>query len=102
MTKEEFNQYYEENISDVYRLHNIMKKLNNDIMHDKSWKLCGGLCAEKNRIPDGIYLTIRAGFDGHIYTMENEMKDGKWQVQVLDGSYTIFYKDLTFEMLKEE
>lgn len=102
MTKEEFNQYYEENISDVYRLHNILKKLNNDIMNDNSWKLYKDLYAERGIIPDGIYLTIRAGLGGHIYTMENEMKDGKWLYQVTDGSYTIFYKELTFEMLKEE
>ena len=37
---------------------------------------------------EGYYMTIRCGFSG-IYTCLNEWKEGKWQMQVLDGSQTI-------------
>lgn len=39
---------------------------------------------------DGWYDTIRCGLSG-IYIMVNEYKDGKWMIQVLDGSTTIAY-----------
>lgn len=39
-----------------------------------------------------IYLTVRAGLSG-IYTMINTYKDGNWEMQVLDGSKTIYYKE---------
>ena len=39
---------------------------------------------------DGIYLTIRCGLMG-IKTYVNEWKDGKWQMEILDGSTTIAY-----------
>lgn len=39
---------------------------------------------------DGFYLTIRCGLSG-IYTRVNQWKDGKWQMEILDGSTTIAY-----------
>ena len=39
---------------------------------------------------EGYYMTIRCGFSG-IYSCLNEWKDGKWQMEVLDGSTTIAY-----------
>ena len=39
---------------------------------------------------DGMYLTIRCGLSG-IKTYINEWKDGKWQMEILDGSKTIAY-----------
>lgn len=39
---------------------------------------------------EGFYLTIRCGLPG-IYTTVNQWKDGKWQMEVLDGSVTIAY-----------
>ena len=46
---------------------------------------------------DGIYLTIRCGLTG-IYTNINEWKDGKWQMNVLDGSTTIAYSRNKLEL----
>lgn len=46
------------------------------------------------RVSNGMYITIRCGYTG-IYTMLNEMKDGKWVDGVLDGSTTIAFASLT-------
>ena len=52
------------------------------------------------KIEEGFYLTIRCGLSG-IGTYLNEFKDGKWQMEILDGSTTIAYRNLrkseTFE-----
>lgn len=39
---------------------------------------------------DGFYMTIRCGFGGIYYNL-NEWKDSNWQVGILDGSYVIAY-----------
>lgn len=39
---------------------------------------------------DGYYLTIRCGLMG-IKSYINEWKNGKWQMNILDGSTTIAY-----------
>ena len=44
-------------------------------------------------IPDGWYLTLRVR-KGLIYQFVNEMKDGKWKGDILDGSETIMYRDV--------
>lgn len=49
---------------------------------------------EGKHVDDGLYITVRWGLDG-IYTMLNEMKDGKWETGVLDHSTTIAYAHLT-------
>ena len=46
------------------------------------------------RVANGMYITIRCGLTG-IYTMLNDMKDGKWLTGVLDGSTTIAFASLT-------
>lgn len=46
------------------------------------------------RVANGMYITIRCGLTG-IYTMLNDMKDGKWATGVLDGSTTIAFASLT-------
>ena len=54
-------------------------------------------------IADGFYLTLRVR-SGCMYQMLNEMRDGHWQVQVLDNSETIMYKeapDRLYQVLKE-
>jgi hypothetical protein len=48
---------------------------------------------------DGWYLTIRCGFPG-IYTVLNEWKDGRWQMECADGSYTIAYSREKFDISK--
>ena len=55
---------------------------------------------EGMHIDDGLYITVRCGFSG-IYTMLNDMKDGKWVTGVLDGSTTIAFATLT-KIEKEE
>lgn len=45
-------------------------------------------------VKDGLYITVRCGLPG-IYTMLNEMKDGKWATKVLDNSTTIAFATLT-------
>lgn len=39
---------------------------------------------------DGLYLTIRCGLPG-IYTVLNEWKDNRWQMECADGSTTIAF-----------
>lgn len=39
---------------------------------------------------EGVYVTIRCGLSG-IYQVLNRWEDGKWQMEVLDGSTTIAY-----------
>ena len=45
-------------------------------------------------VNDGLYITVRCGLSG-IYTMLNDIKDGKWVTGVLDGSTTIAFATLT-------
>lgn len=51
---------------------------------------------EHIKIEDGTYVTLRCGLGG-IYQMLNEMKDGKWLMEILDDSETIAYRPLTEE-----
>ena len=54
-------------------------------------------------IADGFYLTLRIR-NGCIYQLLNEMRDGNWQVKVLDDSETIMYKeapDRLYQILSE-
>ena len=54
-------------------------------------------------ISDGFYLTLRIR-NGCMYQMLNEMRDGNWQVKVLDNSETIMYKeapDQLYQILTE-
>ena len=44
-------------------------------------------------LSDGFYLTLRVR-NGCMYQMLNEMRDGHWQAQVLDGSETVMYKEV--------
>lgn len=46
---------------------------------------------------EGYYVTLRCGLSG-IYQVLNQWKDGKWQMQVLDGSDTIAYSRETVEV----
>lgn len=46
---------------------------------------------------DGLYVTIRCGLPG-IYQRLNEWKDGKWQMEILDGSRTIAYSRTTITL----
>ena len=46
---------------------------------------------------DGLYVTIRCGLAGIRQTL-NEWKDGKWQMNCLDGSVTIAYSRNTMEL----
>lgn len=49
---------------------------------------------ENVKVENGLYITIRCGLTG-IYTMLNEMKDGKWIKGVLDDSTIIAFGPLT-------
>ena len=53
--------------------------------------------ARYNPKEDGIYLTIRCGLTG-IGTYVDEWKDGKWQMNILDGSTTIAYSRNKLEL----
>ena len=57
---------------------------------------------KEKRMPkeNGIYLTIRCGYMG-IYTMANLWENGDWQIQVLDGSFTIAYSQDKLKDLEE-
>ena len=39
---------------------------------------------------DGIYITLRCGLSG-IYQIINEWRDGKWQMEACDASFTIAF-----------
>ena len=54
-------------------------------------------------ISDGFYLTLRVR-NGCMYQILNEMREGHWQIQVLDDSETIMYKevpDRLYQILSE-
>lgn len=59
----------------------------------KMFKESKGWGPEKN----GIYKTIRAGLGG-IYSVLNEWKDNKWQVEAADASYTIYFDPEPIDM----
>lgn len=59
----------------------------------KMFKESKGWRPEKN----GIYKTIRAGLGG-IYSVLNEWKDNKWQVEAADASYTIYFDPEPIDM----
>ena len=50
-----------------------------------------------NPTEEGIYVTLRCGLTG-IYQMLNEWKDGKWQIEITDGSATIAYSRKTVKL----
>ena len=95
MTEKEFQDYVSKHSLTAFDLHKIFKGLKQEILNDQSWRLY----SPDLNLKDGMYLTIRAGLGGHIYTMENQIINNVWNIGVADGSHTIYYKEMTEEML---
>lgn len=44
-------------------------------------------------LPDGYYMTLRLSGE-YLYQSVNQIKDGKWMIQITDGSVVVMYKDV--------
>lgn len=74
------------------RLIKFLDTFKTEIKLGERWKVY----KEDKKVADGYYITLR--FNGSsCYSVVDEMKDGRFQLRVMDDSFVIGFRELTKE-----